>query len=107
MKMWSAFLDPKSPRFETWAAILGDGRGLVPLISSRIQYMNLGGTDFDTPIYMLDVAAMTPDQRARLVDWIAGKIEEDRNAIALELDRGGFPIRVADVIVDFAFRGLL
>jgi hypothetical protein len=105
-QLWWAHLYPQSPRYATWRAILGSDN--VPLKSPRSAKASLGFPVCETvECYEIDLAAMTAEQKDRLFDWCAGQFGEDRAAIRADLEREGFPIREADVIVAFSLRAFV
>lgn len=104
-QLWTAHLNPDSPRFEIWRQILaGDS---VPLASPRTWRANFGDAETNVSIFKLDVAALTVEQRARLVNWIAESFGESPTRANQEIDAVGFPIREVDVIVGFSLRAFI
>ncbi len=100
-RMWSATLDPTSPRYADWRKILGDFDN-VPLVDANRRQAEPIGEH-----YLVDVDALTPDQKARLIAWVAEKFEATPAAVEAEIIQRGFPIRAGDVIVSFSMRGFM
>ena len=96
-KLWTARLNPDSPRFESWWQILQSD--FVPLLSARTDRANFGDQETNVSIFHVDVTDLTVDQRDRLVNWIAEKFGAAPALIDAELDTVGFPIREVDVLV--------
>jgi hypothetical protein len=103
--LWTARLNPESPRFETWWLILGSD--VVPLLSPRTYRANFGEAEVNVTIYKLDVANFTVDQRDRLVQWISEKFGAAPAEINRELEAVGFPIREVDVVVAYSLRAFI
>jgi len=57
--------------------------------------------DFDEPqyVYILDVKAITDDQRERLIDRIVQEFDLSADYVATILDGEGLPILASDVMV--------
>jgi len=101
-ELWSAILNPRGPNYANWLEILGNTR--VPLRSPTSVKAELGGDDRfhsekDVECYLLNVGALTLSQRARLVGFLAKKFGTPIYEIEAEINRVGFPIRAADVLV--------
>jgi hypothetical protein len=104
-QLWTAHLQPSSPRFEAWAKILGGDT--VPLVSPRTYRANFGDQEINVSIYKLDIGALTVEQRKRLVNFIAETFGAAPAVIDQELETIGFPIREVDVIVGFSLRAFI
>ena len=102
-ELWSAILNPSGPNFEQWNEVLGGHR--VPLTSSRSVFANLG-EEKDVEVYLLNLAALTLKQRARLMAFLAQRLGVPIYEVEKEIAVRGFPIRAVDVIVSFDMRAL-
>lgn len=105
VELWSAILNPSGPNYHTWLDTLGGNR--VPLKSSASIKADLGGKEKDVEVYLLNLAALTLDQRARLLGRMAKTFGVPIYEVEAELNRSGFPIRAADVIVSFDMRAFV
>lgn len=105
-RLWWAHLYPQSPRYATWREILGSDN--VPLQSPNSFKADLGFPIRETAeCYALDLAAITEEQKNRLVDWCVQKFGGDRATIRADIERSGYPIREADVTVAFSMRAFM
>lgn len=102
-ELWSATLDPNSPRYEDWKEILGSE--IVPLKSPSAFRTKLG--DDPDEVYALDLKAFTAQQTDRLVSFVRKKFGAEDDEVREQLHVNGFPIREADVIVAFSLRAFL
>lgn len=102
-ELWSATLDPNSPRYKQWSEILGSE--IVPLKSPTAFRTKLG--DEPDEVYALDLKAFTPQQTDRLVAFIRNKFGAEEDEVREELRVRGFPIREADVILAFSLRAFI
>jgi hypothetical protein len=105
--LWSATLNPSSPRYHEWHAILGGND--VPLLSPRESEAQLGAeTD---QVYLLNVPALSEQQLNRLINHLAKKFgaacDATLDEIRSEVKSKGMPIRYADVIVAFSMRAFV
>src|SRR5262249_13776611 len=89
-----------SPRYENWRGILGTDE--VPIMLP-FGYKALFGEE-SVSAYDLNLDALSPEQRERLIAWIAKEYGDSREKIEEGLNEFGFPIREADVIVAFNAR---
>lgn len=101
VELYSAILNPRGPNYQSWHEILGFDR--VPLKSARSVKANLG-EEKDVEAYLLDLAALTLPQRARLLAIVAKRFGAPIYEVEAEINKAGFPIRAVDVIVSFDMR---
>lgn len=104
VELWSATLNPQGPNYEQLKQLFPENR--VPLQSAGSIKANLGG-EKDVEVYMLDLKALPLNQRSRLLGMVAKKFGVPVYEVEKELNRSGFPIRAADVIVSFSTRAFL
>lgn len=104
VELWKAILDPSGPNYVTWREIFGDER--VPLKNPREVKATLEG-EGQTEVYLLDIPALTLPQRARLLYAVAKKFHATTYEVEAEINRVGFPIRAADVIVSYDMRAFV
>lgn len=102
-ELWSATLDPNSPRYHHWKEILGSEK--VPITSPRAFKTKLG--DEEDEVYSLNLRALTPEAFDRLVAFVRENFRAKEDEVRHELLTNGFPIRDADVIVAFSLRAFL
>ncbi len=88
-----------SQRAGDWIKTLGSST--VSVMSPIPQLVNLPGHP-SALVYMLDLACLTPDQRARLVAHIAQHFNIPAAEVERDLDRQGVPILADDCIVSIA-----
>ena len=110
VELWSAILNPRGPNYQSWKEVLGSER--VPLKSARSVMADLDGDarmvkETNVEVYLVDLQAMTLKQRARLVGFLAQKFGAPVYEVEAEINRVGFPIRAADVIVSFDLRAFV
>jgi len=103
-RLWSAILHPCGPRYETWKKVFGSDQ--VLLQSARTVKAELGD-EKDVEVYMLNLAAMTLQQRARLLGLIARNFGVPIYEVERQIAEKGFPIRAEDVIVSFSMRAFI
>lgn len=104
-KLWWATLNPRSPRYQEWVRILGMENAEVPLDSPREFTAQLG--EEKVGVYRLKVTALSNEQVARLVGFLALKFDASAEEIMKDLSASGMPIRAADVIVSYSIRAFL
>jgi hypothetical protein len=104
VELYRAVLDPSGPNFATWREILGGDQ--VPLKSPGEVKAQLEG-EGQREVYLLDVAALTLSQRARLWAAVAKKFGVPIYEAEAEINKKGFPIRAVDVIVSFDMRAFV
>jgi hypothetical protein len=105
VELYHASLNPSGPNYATWREIFDADR--VPLKSAQPVKAELQGEGHDKEVYLLDLAAMTIPQRARLLDKVAKKFGVPIYEVEAEIAKKGFPIRSADVIVSFDVRAFV
>jgi hypothetical protein len=103
--LWTAHLNPHSPRYKDWQRILGSDD--VPLLDPKTYRANFGKEESEVEIHKLDWQGMSVDQKDRLVAWVAQQFNVHRAEARAELNQRGFPIRAADVIVAFSLRAII
>jgi hypothetical protein len=103
-KLWSATLCSSSPRYQDWKRILGSDE--APIINPKPFATNLG-PEMLVEVYSLDVARLSFDQHARLVDFIVERFGVKGREVVRGLESDGFPIRAADVSVSYDLRAFL
>jgi hypothetical protein len=101
--LWSATLNPSSPRYHDWCAVLQADS--VPLKSPAECQATLG--DESARVYLLDVPRLTEEQSERLAGHLARKFNVATEIVILQLESQGLPIRVEDVIVAFNMRAFV
>jgi hypothetical protein len=104
-RLWWATLDPTSPRYETWRAILGSQQ--IPLKSPAPAKADLGQPkvkEKNVQVYQLDAQALTEEQRDRLIAFCCEKFKVPDREVIETVARDGFPVRAEDVIVAFDMR---
>lgn len=95
MSVLNCHLIKSSPRYEKWREILGSDE---PPITNPTPFKTKLGTEI-TWVYELDVAKLTTDQRAKLVEFIVETFGVTSAQAEAALSTVGFPIRVVDVLV--------
>lgn len=95
MSVLNCHLIKSSPRYEKWREILGSDE---PPITNPMPFKTRLGAEI-TWVYALDVAKLTSDQRAKLVEFIVQTFGVTAAKAEEELSTTGFPIRAEDVIV--------
>src|SRR5262245_40841039 len=100
MSAWTCHLMKSSPRYENWRKILESDE--APIISPTPIKTLLGAEMAD--VFRLNIAKLSADQRARLIDFIVQKFNVARATAQSEIETAGFPIRAADVCVAFDHR---
>jgi len=101
----TAHIRPGSDRAALWQAVFG---GLeVPVVSFLPQSVTLPGYDEPQPVYMLDLKALSDEQRFRLIQALADKFCVLEGEVESSLDEHGVPILVTDVSVSSTDRALV
>lgn len=100
MSAWKCHLMQSSPRYEKWREILQSDE--APIISPTPTQAILGVEI--APVYRLNIAKLTADQRERLTLFIMERFGAPRAIAEAELETSGFPIRAEDVCVAFDHR---
>jgi hypothetical protein len=75
------------------------GTATVPVLGPLPELALVNGFEEPQPVYLLDLKALSHDQRDRLVAHIARKFGADEGAVADQLTALGLPILAADTIV--------
>jgi hypothetical protein len=103
---WTATLLRTSPRYVTWLRVFGDAT--VPVESARTVRNSAPGQP-EKEFYKLDVAALSREQRARLVAHLAERFGEAPALVEQYLDdpAHGCPILAEDVAVPIPLRLLV
>jgi len=94
----TATLIETSPRAAGWQRIFGRLNN-VPLTSSRLHLVR-HQTEGLMYVYELDISALTPEERERLIDLLAEEFNLPRSEVASDVDEQGVPIRAEDVLLD-------
>src|SRR5262245_60877127 len=95
MAALGCYLVKNSLRYDNWRRILGTDE--VPILLP-FGYKALFGEE-NVSVYDLNLDAFSPEQRKRLIAWIAKEYGDPREKIEAGLAEFGFPIRAEDVIV--------
>ncbi|MGB9181842.1 MAG: hypothetical protein WCB68_21610 [Pyrinomonadaceae bacterium] len=104
MSSFKAFILESSPRSGEWLKVFGgrDVRVLGPLP----KLAQVCGTE-DVEIYLLDLDALTEEQRERLVTHLSEKFKIGREELEREIAEKGVPILAEDVGVPIDMRLLM
>lgn len=90
-------------RAEIWRRIYGTD--VIPLKSFVPQRGSLPGKP-DALFYEVDTRVITPEQRARLVDYLSEAFNQERSFVENNLDLIGVPVLADDVMVSSTDSGL-
>jgi len=103
---WKTMAKVHNPeRKAFWESIFnGD---TVPVISFVPEWANLPGYDEPQPVYMLDLKAITAEQRKRLIKALARRFGIPEETVAQKLEEHGVPILASDVTVISKDRALV
>lgn len=103
---WHTFatIRPESERAAWWLEVFGGDR--CPVKSILPQRGNLPGKP-DALFYEMDIAALTPEQRGRLVQSLAKRFGYILTLVEFSLDNYGCPVLADDVVVSTTNVGLL
>lgn len=93
-----------SPRAADWQKVFGRTTQ-IPITSWLPTHANLP-VGRGVEVYMLDLDRITPDERQRLIEHLAGRFDIPRTQIEEVLDQG-CPLLADDVIVAIPLRLLL
>jgi len=93
----TATIVESSPRAADWQKIFGRLND-IPLQGPLPTFANLPGEP-NMPIYLLDLSAITLDERSRMIDHIVTRFNLLRADVERDLDAQGMPILVDDIIV--------
>lgn len=88
-----------------WQDIFGTNE--LPIVSIVPQLANLPGFDKPQSVYMLDLKAITTEQRQMLIVAIARKFAIPTNEVSQELDNMGVPILASDLLVSTSDRRVM
>ncbi len=102
--LFTAVLNSQSPRYSDWRHVLGHDS--VPIKSPQVAKANLGD-ELDVEVYQLDIEALSPEQRDRLVNFVALKFGVAPVKVEEQLESIGFPIRAVDVTVGYSMRAFM
>jgi len=86
--------DPERAAF--WTSIFE--RNLVPIVPGFVSYVNLPDHP-DALVCWLDLDAITPQQRQRLVDGLSTRFDLDPEFVDANLEQEGVPVHLADVTI--------
>lgn len=103
-ELFSAILRPSTPHYETWLKVLDSNQ--VPLKSPQSVKADLGD-EKNVEVYLVNLAAMTLKQRARLLGFLSRKFGVPIYEVEKEIAEKGFPIRAEDVIVSISMRAIV
>ena len=98
---FEAFLLKDSPRYADWIKVFGVNR--VQIRGALPQLANVCDQP-DTEIYLLDLNALTSEQRERLVSHLSQKFNLARRKVERDLKEKGMPILAEDVGVPIDLR---
>lgn len=103
---WETFatIHPESERAASWREVFGGDR--APIKSILPHRAGLPGKP-DALVYEMDLGALTPEMRERLVKSIAKRFDIDPAFVEFDLDRLGCPVLADDVVVSTTNVGLL
>jgi hypothetical protein len=92
---WLEVLDPQ--RVADFTAVFGSPR--VPIKSPVVSLAGLPGKNSPTRIYELALDQITPDQRRRLIEFIAAKFHLPGYSVEEDLDAIGMPILAENTVI--------
>lgn len=92
-------------RQATWTEIFGEPK--APILSILPHLAMLPGFNEPQEVYELDLKAITPQQRERLVRVTAGKFGLAISEVEAALDDHGMPVLADDVAVSSSDQGLM
>ena len=103
---WETFatIRADNDRAAAWREVFGGDR--LPVKSILPGRANLPGKP-DALIYEMDIRALTPEIRERLITSIATRFGQDLAFVEANLDREGCPVLADDVVVSTTNVGLL
>jgi len=99
-----AVLLEKSPRFEEWMEVFGGNR--VPVRNAVPKKTNLPGLG-KKEVYLLDVEALSAEQRSRLTEHLARKFNLPVDLVGNQIEQYGVPLLAEDVYVPMDLRFFL
>lgn len=102
MKDFTATIREDSPRAADWIKVLGSREAELkhPLPAIGV-FPGVGAKEF----YELDIAALTSEQRARLIAHLSERFQVPREEVESELDKVGCPILAEDIIITISSPG--
>jgi hypothetical protein len=95
--MTTATILETSPRAADWQKVFGRLRD-IPLKSPFPLAINVPGKP-GVMAYFLDLATLTDDERARLIDHIAERFAIQRDQVAIDIGAAGVPVLAEDVLI--------
>lgn len=105
MPLWTAHLDPHSPRYADWKKIFLDSDEVK--ISSPLPFKATLGAE-QTRVYAIRIGDMNAETLARLMTSIAERFGVSEEAVKQQIETDAhFPIREEDVIVAFSSRAFI
>jgi len=93
VKPMNVTLSKASPRYATWIEIFGTQT--VRVLGAAPRLLNLRGVQ--KLAFLLDLDALTQEQRSRLVDHLSQEFDADKSEVRAALDRVGLPILEEDL----------
>ncbi len=81
------------------------GSHTIPLLSFVPSWQSL--PTGEQLCYLVNLRAITPDQRRRLVDYIARRFDYEPASVEAELDRIGMPVLAEHMTITSSDQGLL
>ena len=100
---WITNPDPERAAF--WKAVFDGDR--VPIVSFMPQMATLPGFDEPQWVYLLDLKAITDEQRQRLIGALADRFDLPLEVAASSLDVHGVPILADGVTVSSSDRRVM
>lgn len=91
-----AKISEESTRHREWIEVMGVDE--IPLKSPFPEWASAPGVEAGL-FYQIDLSAITPEQRERMIKHIARKFEVDEHEVSSTLDTIGCPILAEDVTV--------
>jgi uncharacterized protein YggU (UPF0235/DUF167 family) len=106
--LWSASLNPQSPRYQDWLSIFGDANVSLPIVSPQASQALLGPEQQKDLVYLLDWDNIEEPAASNLIEFLAKKFAVAESEVEAQLGRDRlFPIRTSDVLVSFSLRAFL
>lgn len=106
MRPVTATIRPESPPYRDWLRVFGTDQ--VPIMLPYPVRGSAPGVE-SAEFYKLHVPSLTPDQRSRLVEFIAERFGELPSTVEALMDdpEHGVPIKAEDVLVSVDARAFL
>ena len=82
-------------RYQEWISVFVTNE--IPLVSPLYDFIEITGRGGEA-VYMLDVKALTPEQRERLVKHLSAKFGVSEQEVNEQLDSIGCPILTDDIM---------